>query len=103
MCIRDSTNTLCGTPSYVAPEVLTKTGYTAKVDMWSAGVLLYVCLCGFPPFSEQLSPPSMKEQILQGKYAFYSPYWDEIDDSALHLISNLLVVNPCLLYTSRCV
>lgn len=88
------TNTLCGTPSYVAPEVLVKTGYTSRVDMWSAGVLLYVCLCGFPPFSEQLAPPSMKEQILQGKFAFYSPYWDNIDDSVLHLISNLLVVNP---------
>ncbi|GAV46737.1 hypothetical protein ZYGR_0A03320 [Zygosaccharomyces rouxii] len=87
------TNTLCGTPSYVAPEVLLKSDYSSKVDMWSAGVLLYVCLCGFPPFSDSLGPPSMREQILQGKFAFYSPYWDEIDDSVLHLISNLLVVN----------
>lgn len=87
------TNTLCGTPSYVAPEVLTKKGYTSKVDMWSAGVILYVCLCGFPPFSDQLGPPSLKEQILQAKYAFYTPYWDNIDDSILHLISNLLVLD----------
>ncbi|CAL9729404.1 DNA damage response protein kinase Dun1p [Monosporozyma unispora] len=87
------TNTLCGTPSYVAPEVLTKKGYTSKVDMWSAGVILYVCLCGFPPFSDQLGPPTLKEQILQAKYAFYSPYWDNIDDTILHLISNLLVLD----------
>ncbi|CAI4057507.1 hypothetical protein SKDZ_04G1420 [Saccharomyces kudriavzevii ZP591] len=88
------TNTLCGTPSYVAPEVLTKKGYSSKVDLWSGGVILYVCLCGFPPFSDQLGPPSLKEQILQAKYAFYSPYWDKIDDLVLHLISNLLVLNP---------
>lgn len=87
------TNTLCGTPSYVAPEVLLKSDYSSKVDMWSAGVLLYVCLCGFPPFSDSLGPPPMRDQILQGKFAFYSPYWDEIDDSVLHLISNLLIVN----------
>ncbi|EDO17645.1 hypothetical protein Kpol_1004p19 [Vanderwaltozyma polyspora DSM 70294] len=93
------TNTLCGTPSYVAPEVLRKTGYTSKVDIWSTGVLLYVCLCGFPPFSDQLGPPTLKEQILQGKFAFFSPYWDEINDSVLHLISNLLVVNPAQRYS----
>lgn len=92
---RKFTNTLCGTPAYVAPEVLNNNrNYSTKVDIWLAGVLLYVCLCGFPPFSDELAPPSMREQILMGKYAFYSPYWDEINDSALDLISKLLVVDP---------
>lgn len=88
------TNTLCGTPAYVAPEILNNNrNYSTKADIWLAGVLLYVCLCGFPPFSDELAPPSMKEQILTGKYAFYTPYWDEIHDSALDLISNMLVVD----------
>lgn len=92
---RKFTNTLCGTPAYVAPEVLNNNrNYSTKVDIWLAGVLLYVCLCGFPPFSEELAPPTMREQILMGKYAFYSPYWDDISDSALDLISNLLIVDP---------
>lgn len=89
------TNTLCGTPAYVAPEVLNNVrNYSTKVDIWLAGVLLYVCLCGFPPFSDELGPPSMRDQILQGKFAFYLPFWDDIQDSALDLISNLLVVDP---------
>lgn len=93
------TNTLCGTPAYVAPEVLNNNrNYSTKVDMWSAGVLLYVCLCGFPPFSEELGPPSMREQILQGKFAFYLPYWDKISDLALDLISNLLIVDSRVRY-----
>lgn len=91
------TNTLCGTPAYVAPEVLAnqlERKYNKACDMWSVGVLMYVCLCGFPPFSDDLGPPSMREQILNGKYAFYSPYWDDIGDIVLDLISRLLVVDP---------
>lgn len=91
------TNTLCGTPAYVAPEVLTKSRrYNKLVDLWSIGVLLYVCLCGFPPFSEELAPPSMKDQILNAKYGFYSPYWDPMSDASLDLISRLLIVDPVL-------
>lgn len=89
------TNTLCGTPAYVAPEILSdQRNYTTKADLWLSGVVLYVCLCGFPPFSEELGPPNMREQILTAKYAFYSPYWDDIGDTALDLISSLLVLDP---------
>ncbi|KAM4714163.1 serine/threonine-protein kinase DCLK2-like isoform 2-T3 [Anableps anableps] len=42
--------TVCGTPTYVAPEIIAETGYGLKVDIWAAGVIAYILLCGFPPF-----------------------------------------------------
>ncbi|KAG0125753.1 kinase-like domain-containing protein [Tuber indicum] len=94
------TTSLCGTPSYVAPEILEPSRnrkYTRAVDMWSLGVVLYICLCGFPPFSDELytpdNPYNLSQQIREAKYDFPSPYWDDIADPALYLIESMLEVN----------
>jgi serine/threonine-protein kinase CHEK2 len=95
------TTTLCGTPSYVAPEILTEgrhRKYTNAVDIWSLGVVLYICLCGFPPFSDELYtkefPYTLSQQIRSGRFDYPSPYWDSVGDPALDLIDRMLVVEP---------
>ncbi len=45
--------TVCGTPTYVAPEILAETGYGVKVDVWATGVIMYILLVGYPPFSSR--------------------------------------------------
>lgn len=95
------TTSLCGTPSYVAPEILEPSGqrrYSRAVDIWSLGVVLYICLCGFPPFSDELfsekNPFNLSQQIRMGRFEFPSPYWDTVGDAALDLIEKMLMVDP---------
>ncbi|XP_078004589.1 serine/threonine-protein kinase DCLK2 isoform X2 [Phascolarctos cinereus] len=86
--------TVCGTPTYVAPEIIAETGYGLKVDIWAAGVITYILLCGFPPFrSENNLQEDLFDQILAGKLEFPAPYWDNITDSAKELITQMLQVN----------
>ncbi|KAM9142372.1 serine/threonine-protein kinase DCLK2 isoform 2-T2 [Pangshura tecta] len=93
--------TVCGTPTYVAPEIIAETGYGLKVDIWAAGVITYILLCGFPPFrSENNLQEDLFDQILIGKLEFPSPYWDNITDSAKELISLMLQVNEEARYTA---
>ncbi|EGE01381.1 CAMK/RAD53 protein kinase [Trichophyton equinum CBS 127.97] len=96
------TTTLCGTPGYVAPEILAENAearmYTRAVDIWSLGVVLYICLCGFPPFSDELYHPrdypyTQKEQIQLGIFKYPLPYWDSIDYRAMDLIDSMIEVD----------
>eukprot|EP00126_Sphaerothecum_destruens_P007463 Sdes_comp19864_c0_seq2m12132 len=89
---------MCGTPGYVSPEILKRCGYGPKVDVWSLGVILYILLCGFPPFSHS-DDSELLRLCQEGNYQYVSPYWDEISESAKDLIDNLLVVDPSRRYS----
>jgi len=85
----------CGTPGYVAPEVLKAEpgGYDSQCDMWSLGVILYILLCGFPPFYHEHTS-ELYRQIKKGQYDFPDPYWTDISASAKDLVRQLLTLDP---------
>nr|XP_019603856.1 PREDICTED: calcium/calmodulin-dependent protein kinase type 1 isoform X1 [Rhinolophus sinicus] len=86
-------STACGTPGYVAPEVLAQKPYSKAVDCWSIGVIAYILLCGYPPFYDE-NDAKLFEQILKAEYEFDSPYWDDISDSAKDFIQHLMEKDP---------
>ncbi|CAI9623071.1 unnamed protein product [Staurois parvus] len=86
-------STACGTPGYVAPEVLAQKPYSKAVDCWSIGVITYILLCGYPPFYEE-TESKLFEKIKEGTYEFESPFWDDISKSAKDFINCLLEKDP---------
>ncbi|KRX80017.1 Phosphorylase b kinase gamma catalytic chain, skeletal muscle/heart isoform [Trichinella sp. T6] len=90
---------LCGTPGYLAPEVLKVSmydsvkGYGLEVDLWACGVIMYTLLCGYAPFYHR-KQIYMLRAITEGRYEFRSPEWDEISEAAKDLIRKLLSVDP---------
>ena len=59
---------MCSTPTYVAPEVLSRSGYTYQVDIWSLGVITYILLSGFPPFKGPESSNLSRVQNLDSRF-----------------------------------
>uniref|UniRef100_A0A7N0ZZ58 non-specific serine/threonine protein kinase n=1 Tax=Kalanchoe fedtschenkoi TaxID=63787 RepID=A0A7N0ZZ58_KALFE len=83
-------HTQCGTPAYVAPEVLRRKGYDgSKADIWSCGVILYVLLAGYLPFQDE-NIMKMYRKIYKSEFEF--PPW--ISTDAKRLISRMLVADP---------
>jgi len=91
--------TACGTPGYVAPEILCGGTYSEKVDLWSLGVITYILLCGFPPFYDE-NNAVLFAQIKSGAFDFPSPYWDCVSDDAKDLVLKLLVVDATRRYSA---
>lgn len=104
--------TACGTPGYVAPEILRGDPYGAEVDIWSmgsslplqstfsrhlhtnddVGVICYVLLAGYPPFYDE-DQRKLFKKIKDGKYYFHDEYWSHVSEDAKNLIKNMLCIN----------
>uniref|UniRef100_A0A8D2ZSZ8 protein kinase C n=1 Tax=Scophthalmus maximus TaxID=52904 RepID=A0A8D2ZSZ8_SCOMX len=79
-----------GTPAYLAPEVISSSGYNRSLDMWSAGVIMYVSLSGTFPFNED---EDVRQQITNASFMYPRQPWASVSLEAVSLINNLLQVS----------
>ncbi|KAF3437792.1 hypothetical protein FNV43_RR20548 [Rhamnella rubrinervis] len=90
---------IVGSPYYMAPEVL-KRNYGPEVDIWSAGVILYILLCGVPPFWAE-TEQGVALAILRGVIDFKREPWPQISDSAKSLVRQMLQPDPTKRLTAQ--
>lgn len=94
MQVNGPIKTVCGTPTYVAPEILAESGYGLEVDCWATGVILYILLCGYPPFkTSDRNQEELFQMIQRGKYNYDCEHWTSVSSNAKDLIDHLLVVD----------
>jgi len=84
----------CGSPPFVAPEIVERCQYDEKVDMWSIGCILYLLLSGQYPFGTEDDCDVLYQSICEGDFDFEDEAWDYVSGSAKRVISNLLKVEP---------
>jgi len=100
-CVRpNSLTTQCGTPGYVAPEILRGVAYDTQADIWSLGVIVYILLGGYPPFIEK-NQKQLFNRIKRGDYEFHPQYWNSVSSGAKTLITRMLTTDPALRITAN--
>ncbi|CAK95072.1 unnamed protein product (macronuclear) [Paramecium tetraurelia] len=92
-------NQKLGTPYYIAPEVLKKK-YDEKCDIWSCGVILYILLCGYPPFDGKTEEKIM-EKVSKGVYSFDTQEWEEVTKEGKEFIRKMLQFDPTKRYSAQ--
>lgn len=92
--------TACGTPGYVAPEILRGDKYGAEVDIWSMGVICYVLLAGYPPFYDE-DQKRLFKKIKEGRYHFHEDYWSNTSPEAINMIQMMLCVDQSKRWTAQ--
>ncbi|GAW80720.1 calcium-dependent protein kinase 3 [Plasmodium gonderi] len=90
--VNSGMKTKAGTPYYVAPQVLSGS-YDYKCDLWSAGVLFYILLCGYPPFYGE-SDHEILSMVKSGKFNFKGKEWNHVTEEAKDLIKQCLTMDP---------
>jgi len=97
--IGDVLSTKAGTPYYVAPQVLSGK-YDHMSDLWSCGVIMYVMLCGYPPFYGD-TDAEVLSKVRLGNFSFNAADWKNVSEDAKNLIRHLLKMNPKDRYTAE--
>ncbi|KAF5785868.1 putative protein kinase CAMK-CDPK family [Helianthus annuus] len=92
-------NEIVGSPYYMAPEVL-KRNYGPEVDVWSAGVILYILLCGVPPFWAE-TEQGVAQAIIRSVVDFKRDPWPKVSDAAKDLVKKMLNPDPKLRLTAQ--
>eukprot|EP01083_Nonionella_stella_P162497 533537_1 len=92
--------TTCGTPHYVAPEVITQNEYNFMCDLWSLGVILWIMLVGYQPFNAN-TLHGIYKLIAKGKCNWKSKRWNNISTGAQYLVKCLLTVDPEKRYSPK--
>ena len=89
---------VCGTPGYLAPEVIARQPCTTAADVWSIGVIAYILLAGYPPFFANPDEPdtdaTLFKKILTGDYKFHENSWNHVSPDARDFIRCLLCPDP---------
>lgn len=89
----ERSQTMVGTPYYLAPEILHGHSYGLPCDIWGIGVITYILLCGKPPFNG-MTNTAILFKVAKGRFTFHHPVWTQISDQAKVFIRYLLAFNP---------